>query len=237
MNWTCRQANETHSEYIERCITEGRPVSGGKGDGTAKDQLALQNKLQQQAFDLMQKRQSDVQGAVGKYMTGSEGFDPAQLATMRAQFLNQMGKNYQGAGANIRTALARRGSLDSSQPVGGDYTRGLASLEGGLASDTSSGLANIDLQNLQQALTNKFNASSLINGQAAQMTSPISTFGSGANNALAQYVTAANQGFGNAFTSAFGGALGKGLGSGLSAGAVGGLGTAASTIGNGQYGW
>jgi hypothetical protein len=196
------------------------PIAKCKGDGTAKDQLREQNALQREAFNLMKQRQADVQGAVGKYLSGNEGFDPQQLALMRSQLLNQLSSNYNQAGKNVMTALARRGSVQAGAPVGGDYVRGVASLEGGLASDRSSGLANIDLSNLQQALNNKFNAASLINGQAATLTSPIGTFGAGANNALNQYVYASNQGFGNAFTSAFGSTLGKGLGAGLT-GAIG----------------
>ena len=187
-------------------------VSGGKGEGHAQKQLDLQNQLQQKAFDLMQQRQEQVNSSVGKYLSGDVGFDPAQLATMKSQFLNQVAGNYNQGAKNVMTALARRGSISSSQPVGGDYARGIASLEGAQASDTASGLANIDLSNLQQAITNKFNAASLINGQSAQLTSPIATFGSGASNALNQYVQAANSGFGATFMRGLGGAIGQGLG-------------------------
>lgn len=204
MNWTVT---------VERYLAEGRTVSGGKGDGTAQQQLDEQNKLQQQAFTAMQAQQKQVNDAVSPYLSGNIGFDPSQLASLRSQFLNQESQNYNQAGKNVRTALMQRGSLNSTQPVGGDYTRGIASLQGGLASDTAAGLTNINLQNLQQALTNKFNAASLVNGQSAQLTSPIASFGSGASNALDQYVFAANQGFGNSFTKAFGGALGNTLGS------------------------
>lgn len=206
---------------IERWIY-AHPVSGGKGSGEAKKQLDLQNQLTQKAFDLMQARQNEVESGVGKYLSGNIGFDPQQLAEMRAQFLNQNALNYNQGAKNVMTALARRGSVSSDQPVGGDYTRGIASLEGAAASDRASGLANIDLANLQQALTNKFNAASLINGQAAQLTSPISSFNSGASNALNQYVYAANQGFGNAFMKSFGGALGAGIGAGVTGG-IGGM--------------
>jgi hypothetical protein len=195
-------------------------VAACKGGDVAKEQMREQTKLQKEAFSLMKAQQQKVEAGVGKYLSGNQGFDPQQLAIMRAQFLNQMGKNYNSAGSNVRTALARRGSLNSSAPVGGDAVRGLSALEGSLASDTSSGLANIDLSNLSQALTNKFNAASLINGQAAQLTSPISSFGSGAASALEQYVKASNQGFTSAFANAFGGALGKGFGQGI----VGGVG-------------
>lgn len=184
-------------------------MSGG-GTGTSKDQLAQQNALQKQAFDLMQQRQNQVGGAVSKYMSGNVGFDPQQLALLKSQFLNNTAGQYQNAGANVRTALLRSGSSDGRAPVGGDYVRGISGLEGGLASTTASGMHNIDLQNLSQMLTNKFNAASLINGQAAQLTSPISSFGQGASSALDNYVKASNSGFGSAFSTAFGSALGKG---------------------------
>lgn len=208
-------------------------MCGGGGSGTSKEQLAQQNALQQQAFDLMKQAQSTVSSAVSPYLSGNVGFDPQQLALLKSQFLNSNAQNYQTAGQNVRTALLRSGSADSSAPVGGDYVRGIAGLQGGLASSTSSGLANIDLQNLTQALNNKFNAASLINGQAAQLTSPISTFGSGANNALSNYVQSQQNTFGNMLFKNFGSALGSGLGAGV----VGGLGSEASTLGSGNFGW
>ena len=203
-------------------------MCGGGGSGTSKDQLKQQNALQQQAFDMMKQAQGKVSGAVGQYLSGNVGFDPQQLALLKSQFLNSTAKNYQTAGANVRSALLRSGSMGSSTPMGGDAVRGIAGLEGGLADTSSSGLANIDLQNLAQALNNKFNAASLINGQAAQLASPIATFGSGANNALDQYVQAQKSTFGNQLFSGFGASLGQGLG----AFATGGLGKLLSGFGS-----
>jgi hypothetical protein len=208
-------------------------VAETKGEGTARDQLALQNKLAQQQLDLENQRLADVKAGVGKYLSGSEGYDPAQLATMKAQFLNQNALNYNQGSKNVMTALARRGSAVSGQPAGGDFTKGIASLQGAAASDRSAGLGQIDISNLQQALVNKFQAANLMSGNAATFAGNVGTFNSGANNALNQYVYASNQGFGNAFTTALGSSLGKGLGAGI----TGGLGTAASTVGSGQYGW
>lgn len=202
-------------------------VSGGKGEGTSKQQLAQQNALQQKAFDLMQQQQQKVSDAVSGYLSGNQGFDPQQLALLKSQFLNSNAAQYQQAGKNVRTALLRSGSADSSVPAGGDYVRGISGLEGAMASNASSGLANIDLQNLQQALNNKFNAASLINGQAAQLTSPISTFGAGANDALNQYVQASNSGFGAMLSKGLGAGLGMGIGSGL----TGGFGNLLSSFG------
>lgn len=186
----------------------------GADSGVAQRQMKQQNALQQQAFNLMQQHQNEVGGAVGKYLSGNIGYDPKQLALMRSQFLNSNAAQYNQAGRATRTALLRTGSADSSSPAGGDYVRGIAGLQSGMANNASSGLANIDLSNLQQALTNKFNAASLINGQAASLSNPISSFGSGASDALSNYVKAANSGFGAAFGQSFGGALGNTLGGG-----------------------
>lgn len=185
-----------------------------KATGTSQDVLKQQEALQQQAFDMMKASQQQVSGAVGKYLSGNVGFDPTQLALLKSQFLNQNAQAYNTAGRNVRTALLRTGSDSSTAPVGGDYVRGISGLEGAQANNVSQGMTGIDLTNLQQMLTNQFNAASLINGQAAQMASPISSFTSGIGNALSNYVQASNSGFGNAFSSGFGSALGKTLGGG-----------------------
>ncbi len=181
-----------------------------KADDQRKQELAMQ----QQAFNMFQQRQNQVSGAVSKYLSGNVGFDPQQLALMKSMFLNQNAAAYNQAGRNVRTALLRAGSADSSAPAGGDYVRGIAGLEGAMANNATSGIANINLQNLQQMLNNQFNAASLINGQAAQLTSPIASFGQGAASALESYNQAANSGFGATFGRAFGGALGNTLGGG-----------------------
>lgn len=201
------------------------PVAVCKGSDVAKKTLEQQTALQQQTLNTLNAKQKLVQDSVSKYLTGAgQGFDPQQLALLRSQFLNSNAAQYNQAGRATRTALLRSGSADSTVPAGGDYVRGISGLEGAEASNASQGLTNIGLQDLQQALANKFNAVNAINSQAATLTSPISTFGSGLNNALNQYVYAANQGFGSAFAQGFGGALGKGLGAGISTFATGGLG-------------
>lgn len=111
--------------------------------------------------------------------------------------------------------------------MGGDYTRGMSGLFGSEAQSLAGGMNSIRMQNALQALNNKFQASNVLSGNAAALSSPISTFGSGASNALNQYMQAANSGFGASFMRGFGGALGAGLG-GL---ATGGIGGAASALG------
>lgn len=203
-----------------------------KGDGVAQDQLKLQNSLVQQQLTQQKAIQDQMQNTFGKYLSGDIGFSPEQMSVLQSQFMNQNTGAFNSAGANVRSALSARGSGNGDLPVGGDYTRGIAELEGAKASSQSQGLLGLQAQSLAQALQNKFNAGSIINGQSAQLGQNVGTFNSGANNALNTYVQAANTGFGNAFTTAFGGSLGKGLGSGLSAGITGGIGGMIPT----QYG-
>ena len=186
----------------------------GANSDIANKQRQDELDMQKQSFALMQQRQNQVSGAVGKYLSGNIGFDPQQLALMKSMFLNQNAAQYNQAGQNVRTALLRSGSLSSGAPMGGDAVRGIAGLQAGMANNATSGIANINLSNLQQMLTNQFNAASLINGQAAQLTSPISSFGQDASSALNAYNQAAESGFGGSLAKSFGSALGNTLGGG-----------------------
>lgn len=184
-----------------------------KGDGVAKDQLDLQNKLTQQQLTRQNALQDQATNAVSGDLSGNNGFSPELMAALQSQFQNQNTGAFQSAGANVRAALASKGAGLGDLPTGGDFTRGIAELEDAKASSQSQGLLGLGIQNLQQALSNKYNAANVLTGNAAQVGGTVGNFNSGANNALNTYVSAANQGFSNAFTSAFGGSLGKGLGS------------------------
>ena len=200
-------------------------MSGG-GTGTSKDQLAEQNKLQQQALDQQKAIRDQIMGSIGKYLSGNVGFDPQQLAIMQSQFLNQNTNNFNQAGSAVRSALASRGAGGGDIPVGGDYVRGIASLEGAKANSQSQGILGTNLANLQQALNNQFNAASVASGQSAQIGQNIGVFGQGANNALNQYVQASQSGFMNQFGKGLGSALGAGIGDIATAGigsSLGGL--------------
>jgi hypothetical protein len=194
------------------------PVEQAKGGDTAKKQLDQQNKLQQQELDQQNKLYAQINAGVGKYLSGNIGFDPATLAQMQSQFLDNNALAYNQAGTGVRDALTARGG-DGSLPIGGNYVKGISSLLGSAASSKAAGLQNLGIMNAQQALTNKFNAGSLLSGNAASMNSPIGTFGAGASNALNQYIQAQNTGF----LSSFSNALGKGLGGGLASIGTGGL--------------
>lgn len=185
-------------------------VSGAKGDETAQAQLNTQNQLTQQQLDLENKTHSQISDAVSGDLSGTNGFSPQLLAMLQSQFQNQNTGAFQSAGENVRSALASKGAGLGDLPVGGDFTRGIAELEGAKASSQSQGLLGLGIQNLQQGLTNKYNAASVLSGNAAQLGSNVSSFNSGAQSALGSYVQAANApGFLSSFATALGGGLGK----------------------------
>src|ERR1700758_1707290 len=223
----------TWTETIERYISEGRTVSGGKGSGTANSQRQQELDMQKKAFDTQQAQIEQLKSAFSPYLAGKTGFDPALLASMRSQFLNSNSSTFNQAGNQVRAALGARGEGTGSQPVGGTFGSGISNLMAAQAGSQSQGLLGINVQNAQQALQNQFNAGNILSGNAATLTGTQGVAGAGASSALNSYITAKNTGFGSSFANAFGGALGKGLGTGIS----GGIGTAVSQQGSGNYGW
>jgi hypothetical protein len=200
-----------------RCLAHGNyefgmcdcGVSGGKGKDVAKKQLDMQNAMQQKAFDTQQKQFAQMSSAFSPYTSGAGmGYDPQQLALMRSQALATNARTFNSAGQQVRSALAARGSGAGNLPVGGDYTRGIAGLMGAKASDISGQLSNINLQNAQQALANRFNAGQLLSGNAAALTGAQGVAGSAGASALGDYIQAANTGFGSSFMNALGAGLG-----------------------------
>lgn len=193
---------------------------------------ARNDAMQQKAFDSQQKTLADIKSSFGKYLDGKQGFDPAQLAALKTQFLAGNAKQFNSARSGVMSALASRGGV--GQPAGGDVVRGLSGLYGSEASNLSSGLTGIKLQDLSQALTNQFNTGSLLSGNAATLNSPISTFGSGASNALNQRIQVGMQ---PGFFSQLGTSLAGGLGAGLGAGLTGGLGGVLGGLGKAGAGF
>lgn len=209
------------------------PLEIAKGADEANNQRKEQLDLQKQQLAMQNSTLNTIKGGVGKYLTGDIGFSPAEMAMLSSQFLNNNSQDFASAGSAVRDALASKGMGTGALPVGGTYTRGLSGLLGAQASQHGAGLLNLGISDAQQALTNKFNAASVLNGSAATLGSNVSTFGQGASSALGDYIKAANQSFGGMFMNSLGGALGAGLGNA----AVGGLGTGVSKLGSGNWGW
>lgn len=208
-------------------------LAEGKGASQANDQRKRELGMQEKAFQAQQKQLDELKSAFSKYTTQNLGFDPAQYAAMQTQALNQNTGTFGQAGNQVRSALLARGSGGGNLPVGGDYVRGISGLMGAQASDLSSNLNSLRIQNAQQALVNRFNAGNLLSGNAATLTGTQGVAGAAASSALGDYIKAKNTGFLSSFTNA----LGTGLGGGLASGITGGIGTAASKVGSGNYGW
>ena len=212
-------------EVLERESYEySGPVELAKGADTANQQRQAELKMQQEAFDRQSQQLDFLNKQFSKYLTGNIGFDPRQLTATRSNFLNTNSSTFNQAGSAVRSALRARGSGGGDQPVGGDYTRGIAGLMGAQASDRSQGLLNLNIQDALQALTNRFNAGSVLSGNAATLTGTQGVAGAGASSALNSYITAKNSGLMQSFASS----LGQGLGGGLSAFATGGFGSLGS---------
>lgn len=211
---------------------DGRTVSGGKGKGTADTQRKQELAMQTQAFNTQQKQIAALQKALSPYLSGTQGFTPDQLATMRTQFLNSNAQTFNQAGSQVREALTARGNTGAN-PIGGDYVRGISGLMAARAGSQSQGLLGINAENARQALMNQFNAANVLSGNAATLTGTQGVAGSAASSALNDYIRAANTGFLSSFTNS----LGAGLGSGIASGVTGGIGTGFSKIGSGNWGW
>lgn len=205
-------------------------MSGG-GTGTSKSQLDLNNKNTADALAQQKAIRDGIMSSTSQYTTGAgQGYDPAQFSAMMSQFLNSNSATYNQAGSAVTSALASRGAGTGQLPVGGDYTRGLEDLVGAKANSQSQGILSGNISNLQQALTNKFNALSVQSGQSAQLGSNVSTFNNGANNSLDQYVKASNTGFTASLENGLGAGLGSTVGKAFGAGISGGVSKAFSSI-------
>lgn len=196
------------------------PVSGAKHDAERAAATAEQKRnddLQQAEVDRQNKIFDTLKTSLDPYLADKgQGFSPEQLAILKSQFLNSNSDQFNNAGRSVRSALVARGGGGGALPVGGDFVRSMSGLQGARASALSSGLSGIKMDDLRQALTNKFNSASVLSGNAASLNSPIGTFGAGASNALDSRVKLASiPGFGGYFANAFGGALGKGIGAAL----------------------
>jgi hypothetical protein len=224
MEWSEAEQRYVTDESRSEWFDYNGPVAECKGGDTAKKQLDQQNALAKQQLDLENKKLQQIDSGVGKYLSGNEGFDPETLASIKSQFLNNNALDFSNAGSAVRDALAAKGQGNGDLPVGGTYTRGISGLMGAQASQHGAGLLNIGVANGQQALANKFNAASVLSGNAAVLGGNVGTFNAGATGALGDYIRAKNTGFLSSLSQGFGGALGGGLGKIVTGGLSGVLG-------------
>jgi len=227
-----------------------------KGDNTAKqgEQQSVANQQQdsqyqqqlmnifQQQFGQQQQVLNFLNGKMQATINNPQGYDQATLNAMRTSADDQLSGQYQNAQKALNAQMFASGGRDLPSGVDSQLNASLLNSE---ATDKANAQNSITVQNANLAQQNYWNAVSVDNGVAAQYN-PQSYAGeatnmgnaaSGAGNATANlsnaYSNSQNAGFFNHFANSFGSALGAGLGGGLS----GGMGTAASTLGSGNFGW
>ena len=203
-------------------------------------QLNSQNQLQSQQQASQNALLQQNNAALSPYLTGNQGFTDAQNAALNSQALDQNALRYNQATQQTNSQLAARGEGMGNTPGSGVAATGYGNLQAAKAGDLADSLRTVTLNNAQQGLANKFNAASVLSGNAQTYAGNVGTYGSGANNSL-NALTSAQA---NTWQSQLGKAAGQALGSaagGFAAGAgnaaVGGLGTAVSKMGSGNWGW
>ena len=205
-----------------------------------KSQLDTQNQLQSQQQAAQNQLLQQNNTALSPYLTGNQGFTDAQKAALNSQALDQNALRYNQATQQTNQQLAARGEGQGNTPGSGVAATGYGNLQAAKAGDLADSLRTVTLNDAQQGLANKFNAASVLSGNAQTYAGNVGTYGSGASNALnnltqAQANTWQSQ-LGKAAGSAVGSAVGGAVG-GAANSAIGNLGTAVSKMGSGNWGW
>src|ERR1700688_3872227 len=166
MNWTAT---------IERYISEGRTVSGGKDDSTIKaqenQQAGFNNQLRS-IFGSQFGAQSGILNFLNQKLTSQAtnptGFTAPQMAALNTNNTEGAAKAYASATAATRAAEAARGGSTLPSGVSAQLEAQNAT---GAAAQEAAGSNQIQLANAAQAQTNQWNALSGLSG-VAQMENP-----------------------------------------------------------------
>lgn len=213
---------------VERYLTEGRSVSGSKGDALDKQQEQSQvnfNNTLQQAFSSQFGKQSDITnyltGKLESQINNPTGLDDATKASMTSSAINNAATTYQSALKGVQSRMSTEGG-PTALP-NGVQSQIAGELAGQEANTESSGLEAIQQQDAQLKNTNLWNATSALGGNATTIN-PLgygnaATSGSGAVSNLSSAFTQSNQspllgalgGIAGGIGSAFGGWLTKKL--------------------------
>lgn len=203
-------------------------------------QLNTQNQQQQQQQASQNQLLQQNNTALSPYLTGNQGFTPQQMSALNSQALDQNALQFNGATQQANSELAARGEGLGNTPGSGVAATGYGNLQAAKAGDLADSLRTVTLNNAQQGLANKFNAASVLSGNAQTYAGNVGTYGQGANSALNNLTSAQA----NTWQSQFGKALGNAAGSaagafagGAGATAFGNLGTQVSKLGSGNWGW
>lgn len=207
-NWTAT---------IERYIAEGKTVSGGKGDKTAKASEVAQANFTNtltKAFQAQYGKQSDLLAILTKTLSpqlaNPTGLSAATKAAMTTNAIETSATTFQNALKGTQAITASHGGPTALPSGVQEQITG--QLAGQQAASETSGLENIQQQDENLKQSNYWNAVNGLNGVAAQ-TNPLgyangATGSSGAVAGLSQAFTQSNQ---SQLLGALGGVVGGGL--------------------------
>lgn len=223
-SWTLR---------IEQYLREGRPVSGGKVDQTAKDAEAssaaftttLQNAFKTQ-FANQQGVLDFLKGKLEPGVTNPQGFDQATKTALNSTAIENNAVATQNAVKAEQAQAAAHGDAESLPSGVQEQVQG--QIAGQSASQKASALDQIQLQDAQLKQSNYWNSVNALNGVAAQIN-PLgyagdSNSGATATAGLSNAVSQSQQvGFWNTLGNSFASNIGKTLGGGDLTSLAGGL--------------
>lgn len=215
---------ESHRERIERYLREGRTVSGGKGDSTAKSMEQSQSAFNQsvlqpafkQTFGENQAILSRLDSIFKGITANPQGFTPTTLAALNTGNTERTAMDYQNATKAAQASEAARGGTGLPSGVNAQIGGQIAAAAAG---EEATGQRTIALANEQQRQSNLWNA---LGGEerVAAADSPLG-FGSevsSGSNAIANlsqaYTQSQGPGLGSVLGGLAGGALSASLGNG-----------------------
>lgn len=216
--------NSTWSATISLYITEGRTVSGGKGDDTAKQaekqQLDFNGQLMK-IFSAQYGQQKDVlsflQNKLEPNISNPQGLDQSTKSAMTANAIDTNATNYQNALKGVQANTASRSGATTLPSGVDEQIRG--QLAGQEAGTQTAALQNIQTQDAQLKQQNYWNSVNALNGVSAQINplgySSSANQGGGTLAGLSSAYSSSQQtGFWNTLGNSFAGGLGKGLATG-----------------------
>lgn len=165
------------------------------------------------------------------------GYTPDELAELKTSAAETAGANYAGASRALAASGAGAGSATDSSGILKEQEAGVATAG---ANANTVAQNQIELQNKEQGRQNFFTASSALGGVNSTAASSTSALAEGANGAGSNATKSIDQvdqeNKAGSWQTILGGAVGAAA-SGVASGLTGGLGTAVSKVGSGDFGW
>lgn len=147
----------TWTQTIERYISEGRTVSGGKGDHSSAEQKnadALRSQelqMQQTMMNSFNQRMAALNSQLDP-MIKAGGMLPEQESSLRSLALNNLPNQFRAMEGQLNNQLVARGMVGGGMAGSGDVARGFGQLGATEAGLQNTALSDIQLQKHQQLM-------------------------------------------------------------------------------------